>query len=162
MAREPLYVVNGTVVETIENIPQEDIESIDILPADDDTIARWGDNASEGVILIRLIYDTPACHQTEYNTFTTYLAHNVKWDEQMPAERVSLRLKIDTEGRASILEVLQSTSRQFLKRVERAIAEAPRWSPAMRDGKPVDSVALVNLQLPEGKSLPMEHAVIIR
>ena len=33
-AQQPLYVVNGSVVESIEHIPQEDIESIDVLPAD--------------------------------------------------------------------------------------------------------------------------------
>ena len=161
-AREPLYVVNGTVVDSLAGIQQEDIESINILPADDETIATWGERASEGVILIRLIYDTPARHTTGYGSFTAYLADHVKWSDNMPAERVSLRLKIDTEGRATISEVLQSTSRQFLKRVERAIAEAPSWSPAIRDGKPVESITLVNLQLPEGKSLPVEYAVIIR
>ena len=48
-AREPLYVVNGEVVATIEGIPQEDIESIDVLPANEETIAEWGLKASEGV-----------------------------------------------------------------------------------------------------------------
>ena len=41
-AREPLYVVNGAVVATIENIPHEDIERIDVLPADEESIAKWG------------------------------------------------------------------------------------------------------------------------
>ena len=162
-AREPLYVVNGRIVDNINDIPQEDIESIDILPATEATIAEWGTGATEGVILIRLIYDSPARYAVApYNNFTAYLADNVKWDDRMPAERVSLRLKIDAEGNATISEVLQSTSRQFLKRVTQAIAKAPRWEAAVRDGHPVESIVLVNLLLPEGKSLPAEHAVIIR
>ena len=163
LAHEPLYVVNGKVVENIDDIPQDNIANIDILPANEETIAEWGTEASEGVILITLVYDTPAHFAAEGHTsFTAYLAEWVKWDSRMPAERVSLRLTIDTDGRATIREVLQSTSRQFLKRVERAIAEAPAWQPAIRAGAPTESIELVNLQLPEGKSLPVEHAVILR
>lgn len=79
----------------------------------------------------------------------------------MSAERVSLRIVVGADGRATIGEVLQATSRNFLRRVERAIEQAPLWSPAMRDGTPVESIQLVNLLLPKGKSLPVEHAVIM-
>lgn len=162
MARQPMYVVNGVVVESIDHIPHEDIESIDVLPADDETIALWGDAAMEGVILVRLRYDTSASFAADgFTNFTEYLAAHVCWKDGMPAERVSLRIKVDCEGRISLHEILQSTSRQFLKRVERAVAEAPLWQPAMRDGKPVESLHLVNLQLPAGSSLPTEHVVIL-
>jgi hypothetical protein len=162
-AQQPMYVVGGRVVDSIEDIPHENIERIDVLPADDETIAQWGLGASEGVIIVTLRYDTPASFAAEgYNNFTDYLAHTVKWSDNNPAERVSLRLHIEASGRATISEVLQATSRNYLKRVERAIAEAPLWSPAMRDGVAVESIQLVNLQLPEGKSIPLEPAVIIR
>jgi hypothetical protein len=162
-AQQPMYVVGGRVVDSIEDIPHENIERIDVLPADDETIAQWGLGASEGVIIVTLRYDTPASFAAEgYNNFTDYLAHTVKWSDNNPAERVSLRLHIEASGRATISEVLQATSRNYLKRVERAIEEAPLWSPAMRDGVAVESIQLVNLQLPEGKSIPLEPAVIIR
>ena len=162
-AREPLYVVNGAVVATIENIPHEDIERIDVLPADEESIAKWGVEASEGVIIVTLRYDTPATFTyEEYRNFTDYLAHTVRWDDNLPAERVSLRIVVDSQGRATIAEVLDSTSRQYLKRVSRAIAEAPLWSPATRNGKPLESRHLVNLKLPAGKNLAIEPAVIIR
>lgn len=162
-AQQPMYVVGGRVVDSIEDIPHENIERIDVLPADDETIAQWGLGASEGVIIVTLRYDTPASFAAGgYNNFTDYLAHTVKWSDNNPAERVSLRLHIEASGRATISEVLQATSRNYLKRVERAIAEAPLWSPAMRDGVAVESIQLVNLQLPEGKSIPLEPAVIIR
>lgn len=161
-AREPLYVVNGEVVAGIENIPQEDIESIDILPANEETIADWGMEASEGVILVQLRYDTRATFSIEgYNNFTTWLTHNVRWDSDMPAERVSLRLTIDASGKASVGEVLETTSRTLLKRVSKAISTAPKWQPAMRNGTPCSSYHLVNLQLPEGKERESERAVII-
>lgn len=161
-AQEPLYVVNGTVVDSIEHIPHEDIERIDVLPADEETIARWGTAASEGVILVTLRYDTPARFEAEgVDNFTEYLATTVKWDERMPAERVSLRLEINEQGIATIAEILESTSRQFLKRVEKAIGTAPRWTPATRDGVAQKSIHLINIQLPKGKPMPTELGVII-
>lgn len=162
-AQQPLYVVNGRVVESIEGIPQSDIESINVLPADEETIAEWGLAASEGVIVVRLKFDTPATFAAEgYNNFTAYLAKQIKWDENMPVERASLRLNITEEGNIEVIEVLDTTSRQFLKRVTKAIASAPQWQPAMRDGKPIESLQLVNIQLPLGKELPKDPYVIIR
>lgn len=159
----PLYVVNGVVCPNIDHIAQEDIESLEVLAADDETIAEWGLKAAEGVILITLRYDTPARFEADgIDNFTLYLAAHVRWDERMPAERASLRILVDSEGRASIAEVLHTTSRRYLKRIKRAIDEAPLWSPAIRNGSPIETIHLVNLQLPEGKSLPVEHAVIIR
>lgn len=161
-AQEPLYVVNDTVVDSIEHIPHEDIERIDVLPADEETIARWGTAASEGVILVTLRYDTPARFEAEgVDNFTEYLATTVKWDERMPAERVSLRLEINEQGIATIAEILESTSRQFLKRVKKAIGTAPRWTPATRDGVAQKSIHLINIQLPKGKPMPTELGVII-
>lgn len=161
-AREPLYVVNGKVVSSIENIPHENIASIETLPANEETIAIWGTEASEGVIVVSLRYDTSATFSYDgYDNFTDYLAHNVKWSETQPAERVSLRIKIDAEGYVTVDEVLDSTSLQFLKRTTKAIKNAPRWSPATRKGEAVESIQLVNLKLPANKELPAEHAVIL-
>ena len=160
-AREPLYVVNGEVVASIEHIPHEDIESIDILPADEESIARWGEGAGEGVILVRLRYDTPASFSAEgFTNFTDYLAHTVAWSDDNSVERVSLRLTIGSDGRARICEILHATSRQLLRRVERAIASAPLWRAATRDGEAVESQHLVNLQLPKGRKMAPEQAVI--
>lgn len=162
-AHEPMYIVNGEVMASIDHIPHEDIASIDVLPADEEAIARWGQAASDGVYVVRLRYDTPARFVAEGVTnFSDYLARHVGWEASMPAERVSMRVLVDSEGVATIGEVLQSTSRQFFKRVARAVAEAPRWTPAMRDGEAVESLHLVNIQLPVGKELPIEPGIIIR
>lgn len=162
-AYKPLYVVNGCVVESIEHIPHENIERIDNLPANEETIAEWGIEASEGVILVTLRYDTEArFSHLDFTNFTDYLASTVSWDETMPAERVSLRIVVDESGKATISEVIDSSSKQFLKRVTKAINNAPLWSPAERNGTPVESQHLVNLQLPKGKHMPREMGVIIR
>ena len=161
-ARGPLYVVNGRAVESIDHIPHEDIRSIDVLAANEETIATWGAAASEGVILVTLRYDTPAQFSAEgIDNFTDYLATKVDWRDNMPAERVSLRIYVDECGKASVSEVLEATSRQYLKRVVRAIEASPCWSPAMLDGMAVATLHLVNLTLPAGKSLPREQVVIV-
>ena len=162
-AYKPLYVVNGAVVDSIEHIPHENIERIDNLPADEESIAQWGLGASEGVILVTLRYDTEArFSHNGYNNFTDYLASTVRWEDTMSAERVSLRIVVDTSGKAVISEVISSSSKQFLKRVMKAIDQAPLWTPAQRDGVSVESLHLVNLQLPKGKSMPREMGVIFR
>lgn len=162
-AREPLYVVNGAIVPSIKHIPHEDIERIDVLPADEDTIAKWGTAASEGVILVTLRYDTPASFSHgDYDNFTNYLADHIKWGDTMPTERVSLRIVVTKEGKATISEVLDASSRQLLSCTKRAIDDAPLWQPAMRDGTAVESTHLINLQLPVGKEMPREMVVIIR
>lgn len=162
-AYKPLYVVNGVVVESIENIPHENIEHIDNLPADEESIAKWGLGASEGVILVTLRYDTEAhFSHNGYNNFTDYLASTVSWDETMSPARISLRIVVESSGKAVISEVISSSNKQFLKRVTKAIDCAPLWVPAERDGIPVESLHLVNLQLPKGKSMPREMGVIIR
>ena len=162
-AYKPLYVVNGNIVESIEHIPHDDIERIDNLPANEETIAKWGIEASEGVILVTLRYDQNATfHYGEFDNFTEYLASVVRWDSTMPAERVSLRIEVDSNGKATISEVISSTSKQYLKRVTRAIEEAPLWQPAKKSGVATHSQHLVNIQLPKGKNLPKEMGVIIR
>ena len=123
-AYKPLYVVNGVVVDSIEHIPHENIERIDNLPADEDTIAKWGLEASEGVILVTLRYDTEAYfNHDNYNNFTEYLASTVRWDDTMSAERVSLRITVDNTGKATISEIIDSSSKQFLKRVTQFVTQ---------------------------------------
>ncbi len=53
---------------------------------------------------------------------------------------------------------------QFLAsgRVIDAVEKAPRWQPAMRDGKPVESEGVLRVQLPEGKSVPRPLEFIMR
>lgn len=59
VAQRPLYIVNGVETEEIESIPPDDIENIESLPADEETIARYGEKAANGVILISLPTTNP-------------------------------------------------------------------------------------------------------
>ena len=97
-AQKPLYIVNGRETEEIASIPPEDIERVETLPADEETIARYGLRASNGVLLVTLRYDSPAVFPSD-STFGRYIARRVEWPDDEPAARVVLRYKITPEGR---------------------------------------------------------------
>jgi len=94
---QPLYIVNGKETSEIRSIPPEDIENVEMLPADEETIARYGQRAAHGVMLITLRYDRPASFPAD-SAFGSYIARQVRWDESEPTARVVLRYKITPDG----------------------------------------------------------------
>ena len=159
-AQRPLYVVNGELREEIHSIPPEMIERIEPLPADEESIARYGEAASHGVILVTLIYDRPACFSE--GDFEEWIAARVDWDEGEPAARVVVRYEVTAEGRALWGEVLEATDKRLLRRVRKAFEEAPTWQPATKMGVAVNSTKMFNLTLPKGKRIAPERYIILR
>ena len=154
--QRPLCIVNGTpVTEEVDRIPAANIERIETLPADEETIARYGEAASNGVILVTLRYDEPARFEAEgFGSFGEYVARHVKWDATDPAARVIVRYTITAEGRPVVERVLESTDNRLKRRVLKAIEGAPAWIPAAKAGEPVASEGVLRIQLPEGKPMP--------
>ena len=58
--QNPLYIVNGVEMESVQHIPEENIEHIDHLPANEETVAKYGERANNGVIIVTLRYDKEA------------------------------------------------------------------------------------------------------
>lgn len=160
-AQHPLYLVNGTPTDEIDTIPPEDIERVEMLPADEQTIARYGEAASEGVLLITLRYDRPARFDAD-TTFGSYIARQVRWDDDEPAARVILRYKVTPEGRTVVVQELESTDNRLKRRVLKAVEEAPRWQPAQKNGAPIESEGVLSIQLPAGKTLPRPVELVYR
>ena len=160
-AQPPLYLVNGVPCDEAASIAPDDIETIEELPADEETIARFGQRAAGGVIRIVLRYDTPALFPDSL-PFGRYIARRVRWDDDEPAARVSLRYKVTREGEVVVAEVLEATDGRLKRRVLKALAEAPRWTPATRNGAPVETEHVLTLRLPEGKAMPREPYIRIR
>lgn len=158
-AQRPLYVVNGEPREEIHSIPPEIIERIESLPADEESIARYGEAASHGVILVTLTYDCPASFSE--GDFEEWIAARVDWDEEEPVARVVVRYEITAEGRALWGEVLEATDNRLLRRVRKAFEESPAWQPATKMGEPVGSTKLLNLTLPEGRKIAPERYVVL-
>lgn len=160
-AQRPLYIVNGIETEEIESIPPDDIENIESLPADEETIARYGEKASHGVILVTLRYDKPAVFGAG-TSFDEYIAGLVKWDDDEPAARIILRYTITPEGEAVVEQELESTDNRLKRRVLKALSEAPRWHPAQKDGVAVASEGVLHIQLPKGKPMPRPVELVWR
>lgn len=162
-AQEPLYIVNGAVRQEIRSIPPEQIERIETLPADEETIAAYGPEAGNGVILLTLRYDRPARFpHPDSLSFAEYVARQTAWKENDPAARIILRYAVDETGRTTIVEELEATDKRLLRRVRKAIEEAPAWEPATKNGTPVRTESVLRLQLPPGRPMPPERYVIIR
>ena len=133
---QPLYIVNGKETSEIRSIPPEDIENVEMLPADEETIARYGQRAAHGVMLITLRYDRPASFPADY--------------------------KITPDGETVVQQELESTDNRLKRRVLKAVAEAPRWHPAQKNGAPVESEGVLSIQLPEGRRMPRQAELVIR
>lgn len=161
-APKPIYIVNGKETKEIQSIPPGDIEHVEMLPADEETIARYGQRATHGVMLITLRYDQPAAFLPDTTTFGNYIARQVRWDAGEPAARVVLRYKITPEGETIVDQELESTDSRLKRRVLKAVAEAPHWKPALKNGQPIESEGVLSIQLPEGKRMPRPLELVIR
>lgn len=157
----PLYIVNGKVTQEIHSIPPDEIEHVEMLPADEETIARYGQQASNGVMLITLRYDQPALFPAD-TTFGSYIARQVRWEENEPVARVVLRYTVNEDGSLRVDETLESTDSRLKRRVLKAVEEAPRWQPARKNGKPVASEGVLSIQLPEGQQMPRRVELVYR
>ncbi|MDE5578895.1 MAG: TonB-dependent receptor [Alistipes sp.] len=160
-ARPPLYIVDGEPRDEIASIAASDIETIEELPADEESIARYGERASDGVILITLKYDAPA-RFGEGASFADHIAARIEWADDDPVARVVLRYRVTPEGRAVVTEVLESTDGRLKRRVLKAVAAAPCWSPARKNGTPVETEHILRIQLPAGRRMPGEPYIRIR
>lgn len=161
-AQQPLYIVNGEVQSNISEIDPDIIERVEELPADEETIARYGAQASNGVVLVTLKYDEPARFTADTLSFGNYVKNRVKWEETDPTARVVLRYQIAKDGSLTILETLHSTDNRLKRRVEKVVEESPRWEPARKAGAAVESEGVLRIQLPEGRRLPRELELVIR
>ena len=163
--REPLCIVNGVRVERAEvlrDVQPEDIVSTEVLPADEETIGRYGEQANYGVIIISLRYDTPARFvEGGGKSFSSYIAHHVEWGELERVARYVARFTVREDGSIAVEKDLESTDPRLRRKVLRAVAKSPRWQPATKDGRPVESSHVLRIQLPEGREMPPERAVIL-
>lgn len=160
--QQPLYIVNGVERSDIREIDPEIIERMEELPADEFTIAHYGERASHGVVIITLKYDEPARFVADTAGFARYVARRVKWGPTDPTARVVLRYRIAEDGSLTILETLQSTDSRLKRRVEKVVEASPRWEPARKARQPVTTEGVLRIQLPEGRALPRELQLVIR
>lgn len=163
--RMPLYIVNGKRMSYADakEISPRNILSEKMLPADEQTIEKYGAEASNGVVLITLRYDKPARFVLDgkEQRYSSYIAQQVKWEDSDPVARVVIAFKVNADGSVSEREVLEASDKRLLRRVQKAMAEAPKWIPAMREGKGVETDHVLRLTLPLGRKMPAEPVILI-
>lgn len=163
--RMPLYIVNGKRMSYADakEISPRNILSEKMLPADEQTIEKYGTEASNGVVLITLRYDTPARFELDgkEQRYSSYIAQQVKWEDSDPVARVVIAFRVNADGSVSEREVLEASDKRLLRRVQKAMAEAPKWIPAMREGKGVETDHVLRITLPLGRKMPAEPVILI-
>ena len=161
MHNAPLYIVNGVVMDSVQHIPEENIEHIDHLPANEESVAKYGARANNGVIIVTLRYDCEARFMGD-KPLDDYVAERVKWPESYGVARYVVRYTITSEGEFRLGDELHSTDHQLRKRVLKVLQGLPAWHSATKQGVAVDSDYVLAIQLPKGKELPAEPYVVIR
>ena len=157
----PLYIVNGVEMESVRHIPEDNIEQIDQLEVNEATVAKYGERANNGVIVITLRYDREA-EFTGGKTLADYVAERVTWPDNYGVARFVARYTIEADGSFRLGSVLESTDHQLQKRVLKALKGLPKWQPATKQGKAVSSDYVLAVQLPKGKEMPKEPYIVIR
>ena len=162
----PLYIVNGRRMsyDDVKDISPRNILTEKMLPVDEQLIAKYGEEASNGVVVMTLRYDEPARFEIDgkEERFSNYVAKQVKWEESDPVARVIIAYRVNADGSVSEREVLEASDKRLLRRVQKAVAEAPKWIPALRDGKGVTTDYVLRITLPIGRELPPEPVILIR
>ena len=164
--RAPIYIVNGMRMseEEVREIDPADIVSNELLPADDATVDKYGEQAANGVILLTLRYDTPARFEAggENAGFSRYIADRVKWDDTDPVARVIISFTVAADGSVEVKDILEAPDRRLLRRIAKALEEAPKWTPAMKGDQGVATDHVLRITLPRGRTLPRERVIPIR
>ncbi|MBQ7856121.1 MAG: TonB-dependent receptor [Alistipes sp.] len=156
----PLYIVNGRVWQSVAHIPEQNIEKIETLAADEQTIAQYGERANNGVVLITLCYDRAARFH-DGQPFASYVTSHVKWKSNDPVARYVVRYTIEADGTLTLGEELESTDRRLRRRIIKVVKGAPTWQPATKAGVPVRSDYVLSIQLPKGKPMPRERYIVL-
>ena len=125
-AQKPLYIVNGVEMESVKHIPEKNIEHIDHLPANEESVAKYGERANNGVIIVTLRYDKEAKF-TGGKSLVDYVGERVKWPENYGVARFVARYTIGADGTFRLGTILQSTDHQFRKRVLKVLQSLPKW-----------------------------------
>ena len=148
-------------MESVRHIPEDNIEHIDHLEANDETVAKYGVRANNGVIIVTLRYDKEA-EFSGGESLADYVEERVKWDDNWGVARFVARYTIGTDGTFRLGTELESTDHQLRKRVLKVLQDMPKWKPATKQGKAVESDYVLSVQLPQGKAMPKEPYIVIR
>lgn len=154
-ASAQLYIVNGEEysAEQMRRIDPERVEHSEQVAVSDSIMARFGERAADGVIVVTLKHDTEPQFSADSLSFREWVEREVAWGDDEPAARVVYRYVVGVDGRARLTELIESTDNRLRQRVVRAVKRAPLWIPAEREGEVVEVEQVLVIELPKGKRL---------
>ena len=123
-------------------------------------MARYGERAADGVIVVTLKHDTEPQFSVDSLSFREWVEREVAWGDDEPAARVVYRYVVGTDGRAQLTELIESTDNRLRQRVVRAVKRAPLWTPAEREGRAVEVEQVLIIELPKGKRMRGKYYLI--
>lgn len=161
-ASAQLYIVNGEEysAEQMRRIDPERVEHSEQIALNDSIMARFGERAADGVIVVTLKHDTEPQFSVDSLSFREWVEREVAWGDDEPAARVIYRYVVGTDGRARLTELIESTDNRLRQRVVRAVKRAPLWVPAEREGRAVEVEQVLRIELPKGKRMRDKYYLI--
>ena len=164
----PVYVVDGEVVDGIENLNSDLIESISVIKDTDDPIVKKY-NAKDGLIMITT--KEAAAKKEEKEVFyvvedmphfpggktalKTYIYTNLEYPEEARNKdiegHVIVQWMIDNKGQTKDVKAIQSTYEGFNDAAMKVIREMPEWTPGKQRGKPVNVMFTTKIQFNDDK-----------
>jgi TonB family protein len=167
---DPVYVVDGEVVDGIENLNSDLIESISVIKDTDNPLVIKH-NAKDGLILITTKEAAAAAKKEEKEVFyvvedmphfpggktalKTYIYTNLEYPEEARNKdiegHVIVQWMIDNQGQTKDVKAIQSTYEGFNDAAMKVIREMPEWTPGKQRGKPVNVMFTTKIQFNDDK-----------
>ncbi len=144
--KQPVFVVDGKVVEEVDNIDPETIESISVVKDSESKVVKKY-NATNGVILITTKAKTSssANDKPTFNggdpaiEFPKYLSKNLRYPEVAAKNRISGRVvvqfTVDETGQVGDVVAIASIDPDLEKEALRLVRSSPEWTAGKQDGK---------------------------
>ena len=87
-------------------------------------------------------YDTPAVFGNGASFYQTYIYPNFQYTEYMSDKMATVEYEytVGEDGKLRDIKILSTTDEAFSKELLRVLKHCPKWTPAMKDGKPVPYV----------------------
>jgi hypothetical protein len=84
-------------------------------------------------------YDSPAVFRDGVSFFEAYIAPHFRYKESMSGKNaiVHYEFTVGEDGKISDVTITSTTDEDFSKELVRVIKRSPKWTPAMKDGRPV-------------------------
>jgi len=84
-------------------------------------------------------YDSPAVFKDGVSFFEAYISPNFRFKESMEGKSavVHYEFTVGEDGKIGDVTITSTTDETIAKELIRVIKRSPKWTPAMKDGKPV-------------------------